>query len=137
MVFKDIKIESNGRIPGFDLQPHHCDDRFRKARALNPNNPAAAAAMKSMFGGETMNSWLGTDGKPCSRSRSRHGTSQGPDRYVPERKCRNRHVAGFKSVRSRLARASRLVMLVSAQGLVADVRSDCGNAQQAGSESPG
>ena len=36
---------------------------LEKMAQLNPNNPSAAAAMKSMFGGETMSSWLGTDGK--------------------------------------------------------------------------
>ena len=92
---------------------------FEKMAQLNPNNPSATAAMKSMFGGETMSSWLGTDGKQVFQVtapawddvKAQVDTFLKGDAGIGS-------LAGYKSVRSRLPDQASFLMLASAQGLV-------------------
>jgi hypothetical protein len=92
---------------------------FDKLAQLNPNNPGGAAAVKSMFGGETMNSWLGTDGQRVFQvtAPTWNDVKVQIDTFL-KGNAGIGTVAGFKSVRSRLPEQASLVALVSAQGLV-------------------
>ncbi len=118
--FKDVKIESNGEnYQGLTFSHIIATFDFDKLAQLNPNNPAAAAAVKSMFGGETMNSWLGTDGQRVFQvtAPTWNDVKAQIDTFL-KGNAGIGTVAGFKSVRSRLPEQANLVVLVSAQGLV-------------------
>ncbi|HMF36467.1 MAG TPA: hypothetical protein VKF17_07490 [Isosphaeraceae bacterium] len=119
-VYKDLKIESNvENYRGLTFSHIIATLDFEKFVQLNPNNPAAAAAMKSMFGGETMNTWLGTDGQRVFRvtAPTWNDVKAQIDTFL-KGNAGIGTVAGFKSVRSRLPEQANLVVLVSAQGLV-------------------
>lgn len=119
-VYKDVKIESNvENYRGLTFSHIIATLDFDKLAQLNPNNPAAAAAVKSMFGGETMNTWLGTDGKRVFQvtAPTWNDVKAQIDTFL-KGNAGIGTVAGFKSVRSRLPEQASLVVLVSAQGLV-------------------
>ena len=76
-----------------------------------------------MFGGETMNSWLGTDGQRVFQvtAPTWNDVKAQIDTFL-KGNAGIGTVAGFKSVRSRLPEQANLVALVSAQGLVRMLR---------------
>ncbi len=119
-VYKDVKIESDvENYRGFNFSHIIAKLDFDKLAQLNPNNPAGAAAVKSMLGGETTNSWLGTDGKRVFQvtaptwndAKAQIDTFLRQDAGIGT-------VAGFRSVRSHLPEQANLLALVSAQGVV-------------------
>jgi hypothetical protein len=119
-VYKDVKIESNvENYQGLTFSHIIATLDFDKLAQLNPNNPAAAAAMKSMFGSKTMNSWLGTDGKRVFQvtAPTWNDAKAQIDTFL-KGNAGIGTVAGFKSVRSRLPQQANVMVLVSAQGLV-------------------
>ncbi len=119
-VYKDLKVESDvEKYQGFTFSHIAATFDFDKLAQLNPNNPAGAAAMKSMFGGETMNSWLGTDGKRVFQvtAPNWNAAKAQVDTFL-KGNAGIGTVAGFKSVRSCLPEQANLLALVSAQGLV-------------------
>ena len=91
---------------------------FDKLAQLNPN-PAAIATMKSMFGGETMNSWLGTDGHRVFQvtAPTWNDVKAQVDTFL-KGNAGIGTVSGFKSVRSRLPEQANLLVAGERQGLV-------------------
>ena len=119
-VYKDVKIESDvENYQGLTFSHVLVTLDFDKLAQVNPNNPGGAAAVKSMFGGETMNSWLGTDGQRVFQvtAPTWNDVKAQIDTFL-RGNAGIGTVAGFKSVRSRLPEQANLVVLVSAQGLV-------------------
>jgi len=119
-VYKDVKIESNvENYQGLTFSHIIATLDFDKLAQLNPNNPAGAAAVKSMLGGETTNSWLGTDGQRVFQvtAATWNDAKAQIDTFL-KGNAGIGTVAGFKSVRSRLPEQANLLALVSAQGMV-------------------
>ncbi|MGO8898128.1 MAG: hypothetical protein ACLQU5_07240 [Isosphaeraceae bacterium] len=119
-VYKDVRIESNvENYQGLTFSHIIATLDFDKLAQLNPNNPGGAAAVKSMFGGETMNSWLGTDGQRVFQvtAPTWNDVKAQIDTFL-RGNAGIGTLAGFKSVRSRLPEQANLLALVSAQGLV-------------------
>jgi hypothetical protein len=118
--YKDVKIDPKaGTYQGIAFSHIVLTLDLEKMAKLNPNNPSAAAAMKSMFGGETMSSWLGTDGKKVFQATTPtwNDVKAQVDAFL-KGNAGIGSLAGYKSVRSRLPDQSSFLMLASAQGLV-------------------
>ena len=119
-VYKDLKIESDiETYRGFTFSHIAATIDFEKLMQFSPNNPAAATAMKSMFGGETLNSWLGTDGKQVVQvtAPSWADVKAQVDTYL-KGTAGIGTAPGFKYVRSHLPEQASLLALISGQGLV-------------------
>ena len=119
-IYKDVKIEADAENHrGLTLSHISVTLDLNKFAQLNPANPAAAASMKSMFGSDTMNAWVGTDGQRVfhvtapnwNDARTQIDTFLKGNSGVGT-------LAGFKNVRSHLPDQANLEALVSVQGLV-------------------
>ena len=118
--YKDVKVDANaGTHQGIAFTHIVVTLDFEKLAKLNPNNPSATAAMKSMFGGETMSSWLGTDGKQVYQvtAPAWDDVKAQVDTFMKGNTGIG-SLAGYKSVRSQLPDQAGFLMLASAQGLV-------------------
>ncbi|MEJ7680224.1 MAG: hypothetical protein WKG06_20690 [Segetibacter sp.] len=90
-----------------------------KLEKLGGNNPAGATTMKSMFGGDSLSYWLGTDGKRVIQvmtptwddAKARIDAFLDGDAGIGT-------TPSYKAVRSLLPEQVSLLMLVNAQGLV-------------------
>jgi hypothetical protein len=119
-VYKDLKIESNvGTHRGVTFNHVIATIDLEKLTQLSPNNPATAAAMKSMFGGETLHSWFGTDGKRVFQitEPAWPGVKARIDAFL-DGHARIGESRGFQSVRSQLPEQASLLVILSSQGVV-------------------
>ncbi len=119
-LYKDIKVESDvEHYQGLTFSRIIMTLDFDKFARLNPNNPSTAAAMKSMFGSDTISSWLGTDGKRMFQvtAPAWNDVKAQVDSFLKGESGVGT-MASFKNVRKLLPEQANLVALVSAQGLV-------------------
>lgn len=115
--YKDIKIEQGAqKHRGFSFDHMVATLDFDKVAGPNP---AGAASLRATFGGDSMNTWLGTDGQRVIQvmAPSWDDARARIDAFL-DGKASIGATAGYKAVRSRLPEQSTVLMLASAQGLV-------------------
>jgi hypothetical protein len=119
-VYKDVKVERDVQtFQGIRFTHVVTVLDLDKLAGLAGNNPAQAASMRAMFGGDTLNYWYGIDGQRVfqvmvptwEEARSQVETYLGGKAGIGA-------TPGFKAVRSQLPEQASLLVLISAQGLV-------------------
>jgi hypothetical protein len=98
-----------------------------KLAQLGGNNPAQAANIKAMFGGETVHYWYGTDGKRVLQATTPTWDEAKAqiDAYL-EGKGGIGTTRGFQAVRSRLPEQANLLVMLSTQDLTRMLASQLG-----------
>ncbi len=119
-LYKDVKVEPGvEHYRGLTFSRITMSLDLDKFAQLNSKNPAAVAAMKSMFGGDTISSWIGTDGKHMFQvtTPAWNDVKAQVDTFLKGDSGVGT-LASFKNVRKLLPEQANLLALVSAQGLV-------------------
>jgi hypothetical protein len=119
-LYKDVKTEANVQTEqGFTISHTRVTMDMDKMAKLQGNNPAAAASMKGMFGGDTLDYWTGTDGKRVVQIMTPNWEDAKTllDNFVKGENAVG-NTAGFKAVREKLPEKSTMMVIVSMQGLV-------------------
>jgi hypothetical protein len=119
---KDVSFKPAAqRYRGYDFSEARIVLDLEKLARLQPA-PGAADAMRSAFGGDTMLTWFGTDGKlVLSVSAKDWDEARGMiDAYL-DGKNPVGDVAGFRGTRAKLPDQVTLLGLLSAQGIVRQV----------------
>jgi hypothetical protein len=118
-VYKEVKVdEKTESYQGLTFTHVAAKLDLDKLAKLSANNPGAAESVKSMFGGESLNYWFGTDGK-----RLLHVTAANWDNAKAQVDAYLKGDAGigttpgFKPLLAKLPDTATFMMLISAQGL--------------------
>jgi hypothetical protein len=118
--YKDLKIEPDAKTYE-DLTFTHIVATLDldKLAQLSGNNPAGAASIKAMFGGDLLSYWYGTDGKRLLQviTPTWDDAKAQIDAYL-KGGAGIGATPGFQAVRSRLPERASLLAMLSAQGLV-------------------
>jgi hypothetical protein len=118
--FKDVKSTPNVETyKGFSFTRIEMTVDYDKFAKLQPNNPAAVAGLKAMYGGDKLTTWLGV------------GETQMIKMLAPTWSDAKAQIdayfkgedgigatAGFKATRAKLPKQANLLVLMSAQGFV-------------------
>ncbi len=119
-VYKDIQVERDAQTyQGLTFAKIVVTMDLEKLAQLGGNNPAQAEAMKSMFGGEKVTYWYGTDGKRLLQvmGPTWESVKAQIDGYL-KGEAGIGASPGFQAVRSQLAEQSSLLVLLDAQELI-------------------
>jgi hypothetical protein len=118
-IYKELKVEPEAKTyEGMTFTHITATLDMDNLAKLAGNNPAQAEAMKSMFGGESLSYWYGTDGKrvlQVTTPKWEDAKAQ-IDSYLKGSGGIG-STASYKAVRSQLPDQDSVLVLVSAQGL--------------------
>lgn len=121
-IIKDVKVTPKAEThKGFTFDRVEMVFDLEKLGQAQPNNPAAAS-LRSMFGGDASNTWMGTDGKigVTLNAPSWEAARDLLDTYLSGTDTVGA-LPGFQAVRSKLAEKPTVIGLFSAQGLLAQI----------------
>lgn len=125
-MFKDVKIEDDAlSYKGFQLRKATVTFDLEKMAAAQPNNPAGEAVLRSMFGGDSMTTWYGSDGKRIVSvvARDAEGAKAQIDTIVDGTRGVGSAGGGLRAVRAKLPEKVSVLFLVNAQELIRQVTS--------------
>jgi hypothetical protein len=118
--FKEIKTTPNAEtLKGFSFTRIEMTLDYDKFAKLQPNNPAAVATLKAMYGGDKITTWLGvgdTQMIQVSAPSWADAKSQIDGYFKGDGSIGA--TTGFKATRARLPKEASVLGLMSAQGFV-------------------
>ncbi len=119
-LFKDVQLEENAlAYKGFELSKATVTFDLAKMASGQPNNPGGEEALRKMFGGDTMTTWYGTDGKRVASvvAKSADEAKSKIDAIVDGKQGIGQS-AGFKAARALLPEKASMIVLINAQEMV-------------------